>query len=184
MKNLFLIILLAIFSFNARAEFMGGVIKTKGGKALAIACVEKFDSGACSEINIMIKNYKSEQFEVMQTIFLDQVNVNEVSHQAAREANEELDESYAAAALIGSVAGIAVGWSNASSLMVPAIIVGAAVDVVKAPIVGIFYLAHKGSDIFKKRKMKRCIKFMLNSKKRGKSLRTRDRYFESLALAF
>lgn len=185
MKKLIVFITLIFISANAHAEFMGGVLKTHKGQKMAMTCVEKSQAGNCTSFDIMIKWYDDMEFERMVTVDVQEMDQEELRRHANAYANEEINEDYATAAYAGTVTGFAIAYfSNSGIIGVPAMVLGAAVDIVKAPFVGVLYLTHRGSDLVMKKQMTKGLKFMMNPKKKGKEKRLRKRYFSALRQSF
>ncbi|MCO4793404.1 MAG: hypothetical protein KC493_06825 [Bacteriovoracaceae bacterium] len=184
MKNLIIITLLSLISFNAHAEFIGGVVKSKNGRKMAMECTLMSLDRTCEEVAVKVKWSKNYEWETYTTLTLDQMDTTEIRRDAYRNANDDINDSYQTAAMVGFIGGFAVAWTTESGVIgVPAMALGAAIDVVKAPFVGLLYLTHKGSDLLMKRRMMRGLKHMLNPKKQGKNKYLRKRYFENLRSA-
>lgn len=185
MKKLIVFITLIFISANAHAEFMGGVLKTHKGQKMAMKCLEVSEAGNCTSFDIMIKWHDGMEFERMVTVDVQEMDQEELRRHANAYANEEINEDYATAAYAGTVTGFAIAYfSNSGIIGVPAMVLGAAVDIVKAPFVGVLYLTHRGSDLVMKKQMTKGLKFMMNPKKKGKEKPLRKRYFSALRQSF
>ena len=182
MKTTFLIIALLFSSASFAQDLMGGVVDSSG-RQLALSCVSQNNDGNCEEIDVLIKYNKGERFEAMTT--LRAIDPADIAAFAKKRANRDLNETYSETALIGVGIGGAVLWVSGSAVVgIPAMVVGGAVDIVKAPVVGALYLTHKISDVFAKARLKKLVKFMMNPKKVGKTKKTRKRYMKGLSSAF
>ncbi len=185
MKQLILLISLFIISANAHADFIGGILKTKDGQKMALECVQTSDAGNCVTMNVLIKWNEGYDFERMMTFDVQEMDRDELQRHANEYANDDINDNYATAAAVGTITGFAVAYYSQSGIIgVPALVLGAAIDVVKAPVIGVLYLTHKGSDLLMKKKMMKGLKFMLDPKKIGKEKYLRKRYFSSLRQSF
>jgi len=185
MKKLLVLITFIFISTNAHAEFIGGILKTHKGQKMALKCVETSETGNCVSMDVMIKWEYTEEFERMLNFDVEEMDREELRRHASEYANEDINENYATAAYAGTVTGFAVAYYSQSGIIgVPAMVLGAAIDIVKAPVVGVLYLTHKGSDLLMKKKMMKGLKFMLNPEKKGKEKRLRKRYFSALRQSF
>lgn len=59
---------------------------------------------------------------------------------------------------------------------IPLMVLGALVDLVKAPVVYLVYLGHKLFDLGKNKRIRKLVAHFFNPKAKGKTLRTRKRY--------
>tara|TARA_R110002072_G_scaffold276051_1_gene437396 strand:- start:131437 stop:131994 length:558 start_codon:yes stop_codon:yes gene_type:complete len=178
MKNILILItailtLLSTNSFANMDEVFGGVVKS-GKEKLYVVCTE-YNQENCVAFDINIQTENS--YYTLSSLY--QVNPTDLSTEARKESSERLKDTYRFIGVVGMLPGFGLLWTG-NGLGAPVFAAGVVVDVVKAPIVFVGYLAHSILDLGGKRRIKKLFNHLFDQDAKGKTKRTRRRYFKSM----
>ncbi|MDC1173963.1 hypothetical protein OAT67_01095 [Bacteriovoracaceae bacterium] len=178
MKKIFILMtaILTLLSTNTFAnidDVFGGVVKS-GKEKLYVVCTE-YNQETCVAFDINVDS--GNDFYTLTSLY--QVNPADLSKEARDASNDRLKDTYRTIGAIGMLPGFALIWTG-NGLGVPVFAAGVVVDVVKAPIVFVGYLAHSILDLGGKRRIKKLFNHLFDQDAKGKTKRTRRRYFKSM----
>lgn len=180
MKKIIGLAVLLISTNVIANDYIGGTV-TNNGYELGIVCNSYDNDNKCEKFEVVKSYGTDDSYEVA---VMNQINVKKVAKKAKKISSKKLGEKYYTAAIIGTAVGGITLWADTNIVTYSILATGIAVDIVKAPIVGVAFLTHKVTDTFSGKRFKTLIKHMINPERIGKSKRTRARYFYSLTRGF
>lgn len=160
-------------------EFYGGVVKSWNYRIGAVCVREEVieDKNVCTKFDIVEQNKKYDTIRVLRTI--EPKILGAAEKYAIKDAAQRLNFAYDdyRGIVINALSDVWFGSSGGSFIILLLFLTSVAIDLAYFLVVLLTQGIHKTFDIARKRRLRKLIAHIFNSEKKGKTKRTRKRYY-------